>query len=319
MTTPLLMEPEDAGIDEQSMPTLTPTLSMAPEDQAPAPTGVMEVRLEPAAAAPLAELLPANFPLPALIHFVPNRAIRTALDEASAYALSIDVKGPEGLQRADLALTALNDAIKAADAHFEEPAAIANRLHKQITTVRGEWTADGKSAKNVVGQRVYAENDRLDREARRVVREAQEEANRLAREDAEREAERAAKSKAPAAVVEQLKEQAKTATAPPVPVPAIAPPAMKGTTVTTTWKARLVGTPADDEPNPKVADLSIAQQAQLKALLKAILDDKAPITAIEFNWSVLNGRAKADKSTLAIPGVEAFTEGGVRAKGTRSR
>jgi hypothetical protein len=92
---------------------------------------------------------------------------------------------------------------------------------------------------------------------------------------------------------------------------------MRGTSAVTTWKARLVGTAADAEPNPKVADLTLSQRAKLFDLLRAIIDGKAPITAIEFNWSVLNTRAKSDKSTLAIAGIEAFADGGVRAKGRR--
>jgi hypothetical protein len=53
--------------------------------------------------------------------------------------------------------------------------------------------------------------------------------------------------------------------------------------------------------------------------MKAILDGRAPLAAVEINWSYLNRRAKADKGTLAIPGVEAFEEGSVRAKGSRSK
>lgn len=147
-------------------------------------------------------------------------------------------------------------------------------------------------------------------------RKAQAEADRLAREARQREAEAAAKAKAPAPVVEELKRQAETATAPHVHVPTSAP-ALSGSSTVATWKARITGTPAEAEPNPKMAELSVPQRAQVLTLMAAVIAGQAPITAFELNWPVLNGRAKSDKSALAIPGIEPFEQGGVRAKGRR--
>lgn len=280
---------------------------------------------EPSAAAAsllstgLIEILPADFPLPILARFIPNPALRVAADQAAAYAASIAVAGPEGLQRADLALTALRTSLKAIDEHFEEPTKIANDLHKRLTGIRGEWQSRGKQTIENVGRAMYTEQRRLDAIAAEERRQAQAEADRLARETARREAQAAAAAQAPAPVVEELQRQAETATAPPVAPSPSAPPVMKGSTTVTTWKARIAGTPGADDPNPETAELSPAQRVQVLVLLKAILDGRAPITAIEMNWKVLNARAKADKSTLAIPGIEAYEEGSVRAKGSRSR
>lgn len=279
------------------------------------PRAVVDVALVPM---PLMEILPADFPLPALAKFCPDQRLKVAIDQAAAYVLSIDVTGAEGLQRADLALATVRTSVKAIEGHFEQPVAIANDLHKRLTGKRSEWIADGKAAIDTVGRRVWTEQRRLDAIAADERRKAQEDANRKAREEAEREAAAAKANQAPPQVVEELEKRAETAVAPPVAAP-IAAPAMKNTTTVTTWKARIKGTPAEADPNPKMAEITGAQRLQVLALMQGVIDGRDPITAFELNWSVLNGRAKADKSTLSITGIEAFQEGGVRAKGTRSR
>lgn len=300
---------------------IEPELDIEP-DAAPAEESEIEPEPEPTTSAalvarPLIEVLPADFQLPLLTKFVADVRLKERADHAASYALSIDVTGAEGLQRADLALSTLRDSQKAITGHFEEPAAIANKLHKQITSIRGEWLEEPEKAYRAVGQRVHAERQRLERVAAEERRKAQAEADRQARDTARREAEQAEHAKAPASVVEQLKREAETATAPPVATPAPVP-TMRGVSTVTTWKARLAGAAADVDPNPKVSDLTISQRQKLFELLQAILAGKAPLTAVEINWSVLNARAKADKSTLAIPGIEAYTEGGVRARGRRA-
>lgn len=311
MTFDLDIEPETEPVDAPAHAEPV-VMDLEPEPEPQQTAAVVSVGL--------VEILPADFPLPLLTRFVPNAQLRADAEKATAYALSltIDKEGADGLQRADLALGALRESVKAIGDHLAEPIDIANRLHKTLTGVRSDWTAEAEAAIKTVGRRVWSEQRRLEDIAAEARRAAQEEANRKARELAEKEASQAAAANAPTPVVEELRKQAQTAQAAPVPMTAAAP-AMKTTTTVTTWKARLAGTPADAEPNPKVSELSIPQQAQFRALLKAILDDKAPITAVDLDWGVLNGRAKADKSTLVIPGIEAFPDGGVRAKGTRSR
>jgi hypothetical protein len=282
------------GIDYESMPTVAP-------------------------AEPLMQILPADFPLPALTRFVPNPAIKEALDAAVAQANAVVVKeaGLEGLKAADAAIDVLHTAIMNAVDHFKEPADIAHRLHKSITSTRAEWVAAAEAAKNMIGNALYVEKERLEAIARAERRRQQEEADRLAREEAAQRLKDAEAQQAPAQVVEVLKEQAKTAVAQPVPT--ATPLVLGSTTTTTTWKARIKGTPADAEPNPEMAELSVAQWTEVQRLLRDIIDGKAPSKAIELNWSYLNDRAKGDGLTLAITGIEAFKEGGARAKGRRGK
>lgn len=267
-------------------------------------------------ATPLVEILPADFPLPLLTRFVADRRLKERAEKATAYALSIDVAGPKGLQRADLALGTLREAQKAIEAHFEEPASVANQLHKALTGKRGEWLTPGADAIKTVGNRVWQEQRRLEREEADRRRAEQEEADRQARESARKEAEAAAAAQAPEPVVEELKRQAEVATAPPVqrstPVAT-----MRTTTTVTTHKARLASSTADREPNPEIADLNPAELADVMTLLQAIVAGQAPVNCIELSWKYLNARAKADKSRLNIPSIVAYEDGGVRGKGGR--
>jgi hypothetical protein len=317
------IEPDDIEIELEPEPEPVQT-----SESLPAPSA-------PVAAHALMQVLPADFPLPLLTRFVPDQALRLAADEAATYALSVEVAGPEGLTRADVAVTTLRASLKAIEDSFEEPVAIANRLHKQLTGVRAEWLERGLAAVKTVGNRIYTEKQRLDAIEREARRKAQEEADRKAREDARKAAEDAAKAQVPAPVVEEMRRQAAVVTAPPVPVSAPVPK-LAGSSVVATWKARLAGTPACDEPNPDIP-LTAAQRlaffhlvvnvaAQLARELNLTLEPEyltkcqgAPSASLAISWSYLNKRAKADKGTLQIPGVEAFEEGGIRSKGVRGK
>lgn len=316
MTADLLSFPnadEDLAIEPDA-----PEIEMELEIEPDAPLAPAPVAEPLSTGTGLMEVLPADFRLPALIKFVPNPALRITADQSAVYALGLKVDGPEGLERADLALSALRTSLKAIDEHFEDPTAIANALHKRLTSVRGEWKAQGAAAVTTVGQRIFTEQRRLESIAAEERRKAQAEADRVAREAARKEAEAAEKAQAPAAVVEELKRQVETTSAPPVSMPAAAP-ALRSSSTVTTWKARIIGTPGSDEANPEIEAISPAQRLKVFELLRAILDGKAPLAAVEINWPYLNKRSKADKSTLAIAGIEAYEEGSVRAKGSRSK
>lgn len=299
-------------------------LELEPEAAAAAVTeafaAVMHKASAPAEPEPVAlmQVLPADFPLPALIRFVPDPALRVAADAAARYALSLEVREAEGVQRADAALTTLRASLKTIEAHFEEPADIANRLHKQITGTRAEWCAGAKAALDTVGRRVATEQRRLQAEEQERRRRAQEEEDRKERERLRQEAEAAEKAKAPAPVVEEMKRQAATATAPPVPVQAPAPK-LSGSSVVGTWKARLKGTSGEADPNPATEEMTPAQKAKVMDLLRAIVDAELPLVGLQIDWSYWNKRAKADKSTLDVPGIEAFEDIGLRGKSSRSR
>jgi hypothetical protein len=267
----------------------------------------------------LMQVLPADFPLPALIRFVPDARLRAAAEDAAMLALSLDVRGPEALVQADAALTVLRGRQKAIEEHFAAPAEIANNLHKSLTGARRDWLARGEEAIQSVSRRIYAEKRRLDDLAAEERRKVQAEADRVAREEAARQAKAAQKAQAPAAVVEALKQQAKTAQAPPVSTAATAAPKLDGLSTVKNWTCTIAGTPRDADQQPAMADLTPTQRAQVLNLLRAVLDGKAPIVCFEIAWPYLRKRAKADESTLAIPGIEAYDAGGVRAKGSRSK
>lgn len=321
-TLPLDAEPEielnpDPEPEVALEPDPEPEIELDPESD---PGPVPESELPPAAVTTTAlmEILPADFPLPLLTKFVPNTALRVACDEAVAYALQLDIKEKAGCERADLALTTVRNAIKAIEAEFKEPTEIAHRLHSRLTTLRGEWIAPAQTAVKTVGGRVGLELRRLDELDKAEKRKAQEKADQEAREAARKEAEAAEKAKAPVQVVEELKRQAAQATAPPVASTSYNMPAMRGSAPIAPWKARITGTPACDEPNPDMVNLSPAQRLQIFTTLQAILEGKAPLNAIEINWSYINSRAKADKATFQIVGFESWEDVGVRARPTRA-
>lgn len=82
--------------------------------------------------------------------------------------------------------------------------------------------------------------------------------------------------------------------APPAPTPVFVPPApvpevpkVSGLSFRSVWKARVT---------------------KLETLVRAVADGKVPLNHLEPSMTVLNARARAEKSTLAIPGVEAVEE-----------
>jgi hypothetical protein len=303
---PAQAEPQDAGDD--------PVFDAAAVDD---PTFDEPVAVAVVETAALVHVLPADFPLPKLIKFVPDERLRVAIEQATTYALSIEVTGQEGIQRADLALGALRDALKNAAENFAEPKKLAHQLHKHITSKESEWCGPGEQAAKTVGHRVWQETRRLEQIEADKRRKEQEEANRKAREDARKEAEAAAAAQAPEPVVEELKRQAEVATAPPVTRPAPVAP-MRSSTTVTKWKCRIAGTPADAEPNPEMAELTAAQKAAvLEAMAEVVASGGRDLTIFDLNWKVLNQRASADKGTFSIKGFESYEDGGVRGKGGR--
>lgn len=69
---------------------------------------------------------------------------------------------------------------------------------------------------------------------------------------------------------------------------------------------------------PQVAGVSTRENwtidedhIDIKALCKAVLEDKVPVTAISPNLVYLRQRAKSDKGMFQIPGVRAYDKGGL--------
>jgi hypothetical protein len=164
---------------------MTPTDALAAAAAEPEPPAAepeppaAEPDLPAAALAPVAlmQVLPVDFPLPALIRFVPDVKLKAAAEQAAAYALSLDVRGEEGLHAADDALRVLLGSQKGITEHFEEPKEIANRLHNSLTSTLADWLAPGKAAIKAVGRKVYVETQRLKAIAHEERRKAQAEAD----------------------------------------------------------------------------------------------------------------------------------------------
>jgi hypothetical protein len=291
-------------------------LDMEP-DEAPAPAqapALMEV-LPPEQPDDLAlrQVMPEDFPLLTLLRFIPDIALKKAVQAAAEAALAVDVTQPDGLTRADAALPPLRAAMANATASFDDPVSLANQLHKRLTGLRGDFCADGAKALETVNDRIKAEKrkrDAVDAENRRA---AQAEADRKAKDDLARAAKEAAARNAPKDVVQALKQQAKVAVAPPVSVPRSAPP-LQNTSVVEKWRCRLKGTPDDAEPNPEMTALTLDQQQAVRRIFKSISEGRIPLTAASLDWTYLNKRAGAEKTTFDLPDLEAFDEGGTRSK-----
>lgn len=267
-------------------------------------------------APPIEAILPQGFRLDQLLTFIPDIRLKRGAEAMAEEALAIDVSTPDGFARADASLSALRERIATIEECFAEPVDRANQLHKRLTGLRTDFTLAAVTAVKTVGQRVVAEDRRLKDLADAARRQAQAEADRQAREAAARAAREAAKANAHPNVVARLEQAAKSATAAPVASPAASAP-LASTSVVQRWKARLRGSPAEAEPNPKVADLSKDQQEQARKLCAAIGRGEEPLSAVELNWSYLNKRAGAEKAAFAITGLEAFDEGGTRSRGRR--
>lgn len=265
--------------------------------------------------APVAQALPeANLPsidIQALLTFLPDIALKRAIDAAATAALAIAVTGDAGLAAADAARADLQEKIAHTVRCFADACSLANTLHKRLTGLRADFVANGEAAVEVLGKGILAEKRRLDAVAEAQRKADQVEADRLARETMAAAAKKAEQAQAPAPVVEQLKKQAQTAVAPPVAARAAAP--LKASTVAEKWNVRLRGF----EGQPAMADLTEEQRRVAIDLVRAVADGKAPLAALEINWSYLRKRAGSDRQTFAIAGIEAYDEGSVRSKGRR--
>lgn len=283
----------------------------------------LELEIEPdeseAPALPVSALLPASVELPLLIRFVPDTRLKEAVSVASLAAAGVDVRGAEGLERADQALEAVRQAVKAVKATFEEPCRVADKLHKRVTEMRADWIEAGEAAITVVGRRIYVEQQRLkalDHEARR---KAQAEADAQAKAEARLRAEEAARTEAPAEVVVSLQEQIETARAAPVHVEPAASP-LKNTTIVKNWTVTVKGTPRDDElQQPSVEIATEWQRQQLDVLMSAILAKQAPVICVTWNWPAITKLVKAAESTFSVDGLDAYDAGGVKGKATRRK
>jgi hypothetical protein len=261
------------------------------------------------------QALPPDFPLKTLLMFLPDVAMKDHANSLAAQALKLDVSGTMNLRFADGKLAELRKAVADIEACFVEPVSLANQLHKRLTKLRSDFTSAADAAVTSLSSRIILEQRRLEQEANAAQRRAQEEADRQAREAAARAAREAKERGAPKATVTALREQAKTATAPPVATMPL--PSLGNSSKAQKWKGRIRGTEPGEEPNPSVPEMNAAQQEQVMQLLDGIRNSRAPLAFIDINWSVVNKHAVGAKTTFDYPGLEAFDEGSLRAKATR--
>lgn len=262
------------------------------------------------------DILPAEFLLPPLVRFVPNQSYRAALEDAVARVVAIDVAAPGGLEAADAGLGDVRDAMKAIEAHFDEPKRLAYEEHKRITGTLADWLRAGDQAIADVGRVILAENDRRTAAALEQARREQEALDNEARAQARQEVDFAIAAGAPAEVVAELDRAAETATSTTVAV-VEAPVELSRNSVAKGWKCRLVGTQPGAEINPGSDELTPAQVHAFESLLKAILEGRASRACVSVNWSYVNKRAAADKTAMQIPGLEAVQVSGLKGRGGR--
>lgn len=299
---------EDLQIfDDDDMPAAAESESGFAATEAEAPRGLMEI-------------LPADFPLPALIKFVPDPKIKAALDAAVEKALKVKVEngGEAALREADASIAELADALNACDLEFESAAQAAYNMHRHITGTRSTWKAQAETLKTLIGKQMFRERKRLDDLAAEARRQEQERANAAERQRIADAAAKARQAGAPPKAVAKIEEKAATAQAAPVPI--AAPVKLAASSIVSRFRGRLRGTLADAEPHPSITDLTEEQWEQgLKPLLAYILAN-APGTfraALSINWSAIDDRAHTDKKSFSIPGLEPFEDGSAKAKGRR--
>lgn len=260
-----------------------------------------------------------DFPLATLLMFLPDVTVKRRIEALASVALAVEVKGAAGVEAADQAVTELRRELKGGELLFDGtekapgPTALAYTLHRRLTGLREDFLAVGRAAEKSVARRILDETRAIEAEAREEQRRRQAEADRQAREAANRAAVQAEERQASPAVVAALRDQGKTATAPPV-TSTVAKPKLTGSTTVENWKTRFKGTSAEADTHPESSKFNAAQLEGFRTLLQAILQGHVPVAAVQVDWAYLDRRAKAEKTSFDIPGIEAYDEGGLRAK-----
>lgn len=160
----------------------------------------------------------------------------------------------------------------------------AHKTWKMLCSAFNDGDAPAERAELAIKRELL----RFDNEQRRLQEERQREAQRKAEADEE-----ARRAQAAFEMEEAGIDDAEIAEVVYAPITAVAAPVeptyqkAQGVSRRENWKARVV---------------------DLKKLCKAIGAGKVPMDYVEPNMTALNARAKADKSTLDLPGVEAYDD-----------
>lgn len=171
---------------------------------------------------------------------------------------------------------------------FDPPVRAAHTAWKAAKDLYNFFTEPFVKAEEIVKRKVITFQDEVDRkrreEAARIEAKRQQE-ERERKAELERQAQ-AAEAKGKKEKAEALREKAEVYVAPPAFIAPEAPQA-QGTAFKKTWKGEVT---------------------DLRALLGAIFNEKAPLNLILINQSALNAYAKAAKNSMPLPGVRFFEE-----------
>lgn len=218
----------------------------------------------------------------------PNTELETAAMTWPERATAMQVIDQRSHDDAGAALVALASLEKQITAHHEEPKRKAFEAHKAIVAAEKRLLEPLQQARRIINPKIVgweAEQRRIHEE---LQRKAKEETERLAREATLAAAVEAEQAGASQDAVETILETPMV-----LPEPVVAP----------TWqKAAGIGT----------QERWHAEVVSLKALCQAVVDGKAPETAVEANMTWLNQRARSDKEHFNVPGAKAVKETGVR-------
>lgn len=218
-----------------------------------------------------------------------EQELRTELAKVEQTA-AITITNQETYDRAANALLAVKSWRKSWKSYWygsednPGPITLANRSWKSLLNKFGERDEPAEKLEKSLGRQILSWDDAQ----RRLQEERQREAQRKAEADEEaRRAQLAFELEESGAAEEEIESLMQA------PVVAVAEPVeptyqkAQGVSRRENWKARVT---------------------DLKKLCKAIGAGKVPVEYVEPNMTALNARAKADKSTLDLPGVEAYDE-----------
>ena len=292
------MPPADETAGDESIADDAP-----PDDDTPTAGDVMTQDRPTGGLVPLYTLLPDGATLPAAKPVIDTRLINE-LNLRASELLGLPLETTDECRYVDDRLAIVRKLKESVETQLDEPIKDAFSWHRQLTGLRATLTATAKSAIETVGGRLFARTRELQRQADDERRRLQEEANRQAREEAAREAAAAAAS-GDSHTAAVLREHAQTIQAPPVSVPR--QEVLTSSATRTVWKGRLKGTDRSGEDH---------DESKL-TLIRAIAQGVAPLAYVDLNWSAINKRASADKDTMDVPGLEAYEEGKLTARGGR--
>lgn len=261
-----------------------------------------------------------GFNLRGLLTFLPDPKLKAELTALVKAALGQDVTTDAGLVYADTALCEIEKKVKAIEECFDGteanpgPTRLAGALHRRLTGLRADFIKDAVEAIKALGRKIGEERTRRERVAAEIKRADQERADRELRESMMQVVEQAEQSGMAEEVVEEIRQQAAVAKAPPVQTPAATPKLSTG--MRELWRARFRG--CEFEPfNPDVTEMTPEQQAQFRSICARVGSGEIKeLRVVSLNWSYLNSRAGSDKATFDLcPELEAFDKGAP----TRSR